>query len=94
MAHDVLACAPMGPAETRPRGGVLQQRTSHLVIVSREHPAIFDRLCERFEDSPGLRVIFDRRKTPHEPEMPERREGDLTETRLATEGFVVVTIRH
>jgi hypothetical protein len=71
----------------------LQQRT-HLVIVSREHPAIFDRLCERFAHAPGLRVIFDRRKTRHAPQqMPERRERDSTERRLATEGFVVVPIR-
>jgi len=84
----------MGTPKARPTGGVLQQRTSHLVIVSREHPEIFDRLCERFVDSPGLQVIFDRRKTPHEPETPERRErGESVETRLGADGFVVVTIR-
>jgi hypothetical protein len=72
----------------------LQRRTSHLVIVSREHPAVFDRLCERFADAPGLRVIFDRRKTRHAPQqMLERRERDSTERRLATQGFIVVPIR-
>jgi hypothetical protein len=74
-------------------GGRLQQRT-HLVIVSREHPAMFDRLCARFASSPGLHVIFDRRKRPRDPETRERRErGDSTQTRLGTEGFVVVPIR-
>ena len=64
------------------------------MIVSREHPAIFDRLCERFADSPGLRVIFDRRKTRHAPQqIPERRDRDSTERRLVTNGFIVVAIR-
>ena len=72
----------------------LHRRTSHLVIVSREHAAIFDRLWARFSDLPGLQVIFDRRKALPEPQVPERRErGDSTETRLGTEGFVVVPIR-
>jgi hypothetical protein len=70
----------------------LQQRTTHLVIVSRENGAMFDRLRSRFAIySPGVEVIFDRRKTPRGPQTPERRaRGESTETRLWTDGFVVV----
>jgi hypothetical protein len=71
----------------------LLQRTSHLVIVSRGHAAMFDRLWARFADSPGLQVIFDRRKTLRDRQMPERRRPDSTQPRLGTEGFFVVPIR-
>ena len=72
----------------------LQRRTTHLVIVSREHAAMFDRLRSRFSYSPGLHVIFDRRKTRRAPQMPDRRQrADSTETRLGTEGFLVVPVR-
>ena len=55
---------------------------------------MFDRLRSRFSYSPGLQVIFDRRKALRQPQMPERRQrGDSTETRLGTEGFLIVPIR-
>ena len=85
----------MGTPKARPTGGVLQQRTSHLVIVSRENGAMFDRLRSRFTTySPGVKVIFDRRKMPREPQTPERREpGVSTQTRLWTDGFLVVPMQ-
>jgi hypothetical protein len=75
-------------------GNRLQQRTTHLVIVSRGHAAMFDRLRSRFTESPGVQVIFDRRSTLRDPQIPERRErADSTEKRLGTEGFLVVLIQ-
>jgi hypothetical protein len=71
----------------------LQQGTSHLVIVSRDHAEMFERLWARFADSPGLQVIFDRRKTLRDPETRERRERADSTARLGTEGFVVVPVR-
>ena len=73
----------------------LQPRTTHLVIVSRENAPMFDRLRSRFTTySPGVKVIFDRRRMPRQPQIPERRErGESAQTRLWTDGFLVVVPR-
>jgi hypothetical protein len=69
-------------------------RRTHLVIVSRDHAEMFDRLCARFADSRGVQVIFDRRKMPRDAETQERRgRGDSTQKRLGTEGFLVLPVQ-
>ena len=63
---------------------------SHLVIVSRDHPEVFERLRARFADTVGIMLIFDRRKAPESVRSEHRVARAARDLRLLTDGFMVV----
>ena len=65
---------------------------SHLVIVSRDRPEVFERLWARFTDTAGIILIFDRRKAPKPVRVEHRTVRASRSLRLLNDGFMVVPV--
>ena len=72
------------------RAAHVRESISHLVIVSRDRPEVFERLHARFIGTAGIVLIFDRRKAPHQVHVENRVARASRRLRLLTDGFMVV----
>jgi len=83
--RSVIQNGPAGPAVGAHRKGQ-DDMASLLMIVSRERPALYERLCQEFHGDAGVAVVLDRRfgerrRSAHgvsaEQRRADRRQQDI-----------------